>query len=54
MNKESILLINENALPDNNVPFYPAALDMIKMGVFASQDRTAAQLKSFSTLLGSS
>jgi hypothetical protein len=43
--KHSFLLINENALPDDNVAFYPAALDLIMMGVFASLDRTAAQFE---------
>ncbi|PVI05885.1 putative sterigmatocystin 8-O-methyltransferase precursor [Periconia macrospinosa] len=45
MGKDTVLLINENALPDDNVGFYPAALDLIMMGVFASLDRTASQFE---------
>ena len=45
MNKDSILLINENALPDSNVPLYPAELDMSMMVLFSSLDRTQTQFK---------
>lgn len=45
MKKDSILLVDENALPDRNVALYPATLDMIMMGVFSSLDRTAAQFE---------
>ena len=45
MGKDSVLLINENAMPDDNVAFFSAALDMIMMGVLAAIDRTAAQFE---------
>jgi hypothetical protein len=38
MGKNSILLLDENALPNNNVAMYPATLDIIMMGVMASLD----------------
>ena len=40
-----IILTNENALPDSNVPIYSAELDIEMMAVFASMDRTSAQFK---------
>jgi hypothetical protein len=45
MTEDSILLIDENALPDRNVATYPATMDIIMMGVMASLDRTAAQFE---------
>ena len=39
MNKHSILLINEDALPENNVPLYPAELGISMMAAFSSLDR---------------
>ncbi|CAG8975340.1 hypothetical protein HYALB_00005670 [Hymenoscyphus albidus] len=48
MNEESVLLINENALPDTNVPLYPAKLDFLMMSFFSGIDRT---VKQFRTLL---
>ena len=50
MAKDSILLINENAIPDSNVPLYPAQLDFTMMACFSSLDRTEQQ---FSNLLDS-
>ena len=51
MNEDSILLINENTLPDSSVPLYSAELDLEMMAVFSSLDRTKTQFK---TLLESS
>jgi len=45
MTKDSILLVYENALPDSNVPLYPAKLDFLMMSLFASGDRTYKQLQ---------
>lgn len=45
MSKHSILLINENALPEENVPLYPAELDISMMVLFSSLDRTQSQFK---------
>ncbi|KAF2649916.1 S-adenosyl-L-methionine-dependent methyltransferase [Lophiostoma macrostomum CBS 122681] len=45
MSRDSLLLIDENALPDENVGLYAAELDLIMMGVFASLDRTTKQFK---------
>ena len=45
MNKESILLINENVLPESNVPLYPAMLDLSMMAFFSSLERTRPQFK---------
>jgi hypothetical protein len=49
MGKDSVLLIDENALPDADVSFYAASLDLIMMSVFASLERTVGQ---FEELLG--
>ncbi|CAI6331809.1 unnamed protein product [Periconia digitata] len=45
LTKDSVLLINDNAIPEDNVGFYPAALDLIMMGVFASLERTEKQFE---------
>lgn len=45
MNEDSILLINENALPESNVPLYSAELDYSMMAICSSLDRTSAQFK---------
>ena len=45
MNKDSILLINENVLPEANVPLYPAMLDLSMMAIFSSLDRTQSHFK---------
>ena len=45
MNQDSILLINENALPESKVPLYPAELDYSMMACFSSLDRTNTQFK---------
>ena len=45
MSKDSILLINENVLPESNVPLYPAMLDLSMMAIFSSLDRTQTQFK---------
>ena len=45
MNQDSILLINENVLPADNVPLYPAMLDLHMMAIFSSLDRTETQFK---------
>ena len=45
MDKDSILLINENSLPEANVPLYPAQLDLHMMAFFSSLDRTPTQFK---------
>lgn len=51
MNEDSILLINENALPNSNVPLLPAKLDMFMMVEFSGADRTVRQ---FETLIDES
>ncbi|EPE31726.1 S-adenosyl-L-methionine-dependent methyltransferase [Glarea lozoyensis ATCC 20868] len=43
MSEDSILLINENALPNINVPFYPAELDFPMMCLLSGTDRTIMQ-----------
>jgi len=43
MAKDSILLINENAIPDSNVPLYSVQLDFNMMACFSSLDRTEQQ-----------
>lgn len=45
MNEDSILLIHEMALPESNVPLYPAMLDLTMMALFSSLDRTPTQFK---------
>ena len=45
MSRDSILLINENVLPESNVPLYPAMLDLSMMAIFSSLDRTQTQFK---------
>lgn len=52
MDKDSILLINENALPEANVPLYPAQLDLHMMVFFSSLDRTLTQFKDLLTASG--
>ena len=46
MAPDSVLLINENALPETNVPLHPAKLDLSMMALFASLDRTGSQFES--------
>jgi hypothetical protein len=43
MADDSILLINENMLPEQGVPLYPAELDLAMMTCFSSLDRTEKQ-----------
>ncbi|KAF2108462.1 S-adenosyl-L-methionine-dependent methyltransferase [Lophiotrema nucula] len=45
MSKDSILLINENAMPDTNVPLYAAQIDFTMMASFSSLDRTEEQFR---------
>ena len=45
MTKDSVLLINENTLPEAHVPLYPAELDLSMMAIFSSLDRTRTQFK---------
>ncbi|KAL8687847.1 MAG: hypothetical protein Q9218_006092 [Villophora microphyllina] len=45
MNEDSILLINENVLPETNVSLYSAMLDITMMAEFSSLDRTESQFK---------
>ena len=45
MTKDSILLINENVLPESNVSLYNAELDLSMMACFSSLDRTEAQFR---------
>ena len=45
MSKDSILLVNENAIPESNVPLYSAQLDLSMMACFSSLDRTQTQFK---------
>ena len=45
MGKHSKLLVNENALPEENVPLYPAELDISMMVLFSSLERTQSQFK---------
>lgn len=45
MNNDSILLLNENALPEENVPLFSADLDLTMMALFASLDRTEKQFR---------
>lgn len=45
MNRDSILLINEKALPEPNVPLYSAELDLQMMAVCSSLGQTNSQFK---------
>lgn len=45
MTEDSILLINENVLPDSKVPLYLAELDLSMMALSSSLDRTVTQSK---------
>ena len=45
MLEDSILLINENMLPESNVSLYSAELDLYMMAMFSSLDRTLSQFK---------
>ena len=45
MTKDSILLINENVLPDQGASLYQAQLDLSMMVCFSSLDRTEKQFK---------
>jgi hypothetical protein len=45
MLEDSMLLINENALPEENVSLYQAELDMSMMVCFSSLDRTEKHFK---------
>jgi hypothetical protein len=43
MTKDSVLLLNENTLPDANVPLYPTQIDFEMMKTFSSLERTEQQ-----------
>ena len=43
MSKDSMLLLNENWLPESDVPLYPAEIDMTMMALFSSLERTQKQ-----------
>lgn len=43
MDKDSVLLLNENAIPDTNVSMWSCGLDLTMMALFASLDRTEKQ-----------
>jgi len=45
MAEDSILLINENMLPENGVSLYQAELDLAMMTCFSSLDRTEKQFR---------
>lgn len=45
MNIDSILLINENILPEINVPLYAVQLDLAMMAFFSALDRTQMHFK---------
>jgi hypothetical protein len=45
MTAESILLVDEYAIPEDNVALYQAELDFTMMGVHTSLDRTPAQFE---------
>jgi hypothetical protein len=45
MAEDSILLVNENMLPESGVSLYQAELDMAMMTCFSSLDRTEEQFK---------
>jgi hypothetical protein len=45
MNKDSILPLSENAVPDTNAGLYQVKLDFAMMSLFAATDRTAKQFK---------
>ena len=52
MNKDSILLINEDGMPEANVPLYPAMLDLSMMAMFSSLDRTRSHFRELLTSAG--
>lgn len=52
MGKDSILLINENVLPESNVPLYLAQLDLSMMAEFSSLDRTITQFRALLDTVG--
>jgi hypothetical protein len=43
MTSESILLINENFLPEKDVPLFNAEVDLSVMAMFSSLERTEKQ-----------
>jgi len=43
MDNDSILLLNENAIPDTDVSMWSCGLDLTMMALFASLDRTEKQ-----------
>ena len=45
MTEQSILLVDDSALPDTKVPLYNAELDMSMMALLSSQDRSQTQFK---------
>ncbi|RAL68038.1 hypothetical protein DID88_008761 [Monilinia fructigena] len=45
MNKDSILLLSENAVPDTNAGLYQVKLDFVMMSLFAATDRTTKQFR---------
>lgn len=45
MNKDSVLLVNENFLPAEKVPLFNAEVDIDMVGFFSAQERTEAQWK---------
>ncbi|CCD46539.1 hypothetical protein ACHAPC_004333 [Botrytis cinerea] len=45
MNKDSILLLSENAVPDTNAGLYQVKLDFVMMSLFAATDRTIKQFR---------
>ena len=52
MNKDSILLINEDVMPEANVPLYPAMLDLSMMAIFSALDRTRSHFRELLTSAG--
>ena len=52
MNKDSILLINENVLAEANIPLFPAMLDLSMMAIFSSLGRTRSHFMELLTSAG--
>jgi hypothetical protein len=43
MTPESVLLVNENFIPEEAVPIYNAGIDFIMLSMFSSHERTVNQ-----------
>jgi hypothetical protein len=52
MTPDSVLLVNENFIPEKDVPLYNAQIDMIMWAMFSSLERTVKQWTDLITKAG--